>query len=220
MIEGDKKMVRIVSRYLKDHNYNITTVDNGVDGTEKAVHANRDYELILLGRRLPYKNGEEVLQEIRSVSNIPVIILDKDEDIKTKVRFLEQGADDYMTFPFDLDELGARIGAALRRCSNIDHIGRELKYKNITIYPESRSVFLGDQKVNLPKKEYAILELMVRNSVKIFSKANLYESVWNTEYFDEEHVINTHIGNLRRTLKKFGKKDYIETVWGIGYRLC
>ena len=170
-------------------------------------------DLILLDLMLPALSGDGVLKRLREFTDNPVIVLSAKTMVQSKIDLLRLGADDYLTKPFDLFELLARIEAQTH-----------LKYKDLEI--KNQSVFMGGSALSFTSKELAILELLMRHPKKIFSKQNLYESIWQEEYACDYDTINTHISNIRKKLKKHTQSDgaddgadYIETIWGIGYRL-
>jgi DNA-binding response OmpR family regulator len=179
-------------------------------------------DLVLLDLMLPGLAGEEVLQEIRKHSNIPVIGLSAKSDKASTINLLKTGADDYIVKPFNNDELLARIEAQLRRYHqpSLHQEGNKLTYKNISMDPETFSVMVGDTPVSLTKREFLILELLMKYPKKVFTKSNLYEHVWNEEFFGDENTINVHISNIRSKLAKANASgEYIQTVWGIGFKM-
>ncbi|GEA31991.1 DNA-binding response regulator [Clostridium diolis] len=179
------------------------------------------YDLVILDLMLPYKSGDEILRELRSFSNIPVIVLSAKDMVHTKVELLRLGADDYVTKPFDLNEILARVESNLRRCSSDSNIKKSiLTYKDITLYEEEKKVIVNGNTLVLTSKEYGILFLLLSHPQKVFSKANLFESIWNEEYFSEDNTLNVHISNIRNKLKNANpNEEYIETIWGMGYKL-
>ena len=169
---------------------------------------------------LPYRNGDRVLADIRRQYTLPIIIISARETTQNKIDLLRLGADDYITKPFDMEEVLARIESSLRRIQFQSAVPKRLQYKNLIFDGEKNTVFLNGQELLLTAKELAILELLMRYPDKIFSKANLFQSVWNTEYLNEDNTLNVHISNLRNKMKALcPDEEYIDTVWGIGYRL-
>ena len=169
---------------------------------------------------LPYRNGDRVLADIRRQYTLPIIIISARETTQNKIDLLRLGADDYITKPFDMEEVLARIESSLRRIQFQSSVPKRLQYKNLIFDGEKNTVFLNGQELLLTAKELAILELLMRYPDKIFSKANLFQSVWNTEYLNEDNTLNVHISNLRNKMKALcPDEEYIDTVWGIGYRL-
>ncbi|MBW7460598.1 response regulator transcription factor, partial [Paenibacillus sepulcri] len=154
---------------------------------------------------------------------VPVIVISAKEEQRTKVAMLRTGADDYITKPFDIEEVSARIDSHLRRYrrdSTSDARSRQLAYKSIILDPEAKSVTLGAELLSLTAREYEILALLMSSPKKVFTKANVYESVWGEEFFGDDNTINVHMSNLRSKLAKASpNEEFIETVWGMGYRL-
>ena len=188
-------------------------------GTEgKLLFQHSQVDLVLLDLMLPGMNGEEFLKEIRLNSAVPVIVISAKNDQDSKLQLLMNGADDFITKPFDVKELLARISIQLRHATKASVSNmKEVKYKNIHINLDTREVKINDQTIHLTGREYAILLLFLENPQKVFSRANIYESVWNEPYFDSDKTINMHISNLRNKLNS-DDTNYIKTVWGIGFK--
>jgi DNA-binding response OmpR family regulator len=161
-----------------------------------------------------------VLADIRKISNIPVIIVSAKETTQNKIDLLRLGADDYMTKPFDLEEVLARIESNIRRAGFGRDSGNTLEYNGLTIDENNNLATLDGTELSLTAKEFAILLMLLKYPNKVFSKANLFESIWKEEYIAEDNALNVHVSNLRAKLKNISpEKDFIDTVWGIGYRL-
>lgn len=163
-----------------------------------------------------------VLTKLREFSEVPVIIISAKDTVQTKIDVIRMGADDYITKPFDLDEVLARIEAVLRRTrKETGPEGREkICHRDLVMDCMSKTITLKGNILVLTGKEYMILELLLRNPTKLFSKANLFESVWNEPFFNEDNTLKVHMSNLRNKIKQYaGEEEYIETVWGMGYRL-
>ncbi len=218
IVEDNRDVNLLLANVIKEAGYEIKSVYTGLDVIKEIKKQN--YDLILLDIMLPYKSGDVVLKEIRAFSDVPIIIISAKDMVGVKVDLLKLGADDYITKPFDIDEVIARIETNLRRYKK-DTIGNmELTYKDIMIKADSKSVTAKGQELNLTVKEYNILELLMKNKNRVFSKANLYEFIWESEYLGDDKTIKTHISNLRSKLKEVNEnEEYIETVWGMGYRL-
>jgi DNA-binding response OmpR family regulator len=169
---------------------------------------------------LPGKTGEEVLTEIRATSNIPVIVLTARADKETTIKLLGLGADDYLAKPFDNNELLARIDVQLRRAAPVPQPAAQLSYKNLTLDGDSFDAFVNDRRAGLSKREYDILHLMMSHPQKVFTKNNLYESVWGGEFLGDDNTINVHISKLRAKLAAVSPEEYIQTVWGIGFKMA
>lgn len=220
IIEDNIDINGVLSEALQNAGYQTESFYNGLDAIEAIQKMNGSYDLILLDMMLPYKSGDQILKEIRKTSQIPVIIISAKDLISTKVEMLKLGADDYITKPFNLDEVIARVETNLRRIQTLHEEVKELSYGNLHINTDSGRVYIDRKEVDLTGKEYGILVLMLTNPEKVFTKANIYESVWKEEYLGDDNTIKIHMSNLRNKLKKVdASHEYIETVWGLGYRL-
>lgn len=217
IIEDDREICAMVSDYLNKNGYDTIQAHQGVEGLELAQKLSPS--LILLDLMLPYKSGDQLLKELRMMSDIPVIVVSAKDLIQTKVDLLQLGADDYLTKPFDFTELLARIEVNLRRYLKGQGVGDLLVYKEINLNRSLKTVVVDGMSVTLTPKEYCLLEMMILTPQQVFSKQRLYESVWNELYAYDDHTINTHISNLRKKLKACNGIDYIQTVWGMGYKL-
>ncbi|MWC30217.1 response regulator [Paenibacillus sp. MMS18-CY102] len=192
-------------------------------GTEAMIHLeSRTWDMVLLDLMLPGLTGEEVISKLRGESHVPVIIISAKLDQQTKVDMLRTGADDYITKPFDIEEVSARIDSHLRRARRTMEApqAKEVRHKDIVIDTDAKLVSIGDMAVSLTAREYHILLLLLSSPKKVFTKANLFKSVWQEEYHQDDNTINVHISNLRSKLHKANPgEEYIETIWGMGYRL-
>lgn len=198
------------------------TVQQAYSGTEGLLLFQQDaFDLILLDRMLPGKDGTQVLQEIRQTSTVPVIILtalDEPADVST---LLLAGANDYLTKPFNVEELKARIIVQLRTNKQTPPVASSHSYKNIQLLPDSFQLQRGEATVQLKKKEFEIFSLLLANPKKVYTKEMLYEAVWQEPYYGEENTINVHISHLRSKIKILDPDEaYIDTVWGIGIKLA
>lgn len=223
IVEDDKEINRLICEFLAGEGYDIKNAYDGMRALS-IFNEDSDISLVILDLMLPYKSGDSVLAAIREKSDVPVLVLSAKDMIRTKVDIIRLGADDYMTKPFDLDELLVRIEALLRRCKSNNRVKDEpvstvLTHKNMVLNTEEMSISVNGNKLDVTSKEYAIMELFLRNPSKLFSKANLYESVWNDDYFAEDNTLKVHMSNLRNKIKKYDEDEYIETVWGMGYKL-
>jgi len=218
VVEDDKEINKLVSDFLVSNGYEVTSLFDGLKATDAVK--NEGIELAILDLMLPYKNGDMVLADIRKISNIPVIIVSAKETTQNKIDLLRLGADDYMTKPFDLEEVLARIESNLRRAGFSQNSGNTLEYNGLTIDENNNVATLDGTELSLTAKEFAILLMLLKYPDKVFSKANLFESIWKEEYIAEDNALNVHVSNLRAKLKNISPdKDFIDTVWGIGYRL-
>lgn len=215
IIEDDMTINGLLRNILDKNGYLADSAYNGTDGLAMGLH--QEYDLVLLDLMLPEKSGEEIIKELRKAQATPVIILLAKGEIHDRIELLRLGADDYITKPFDIDEVLLRIQAVLRRTAPQDN--SEIIFRELIIKPDSKRVFIGDVELACTATEYAILELLLKNPARIFSKRNLYETVMGEDYLQEDNTMNVHISNLRRKIAKHTNQKYIETVYGMGYRL-
>ena len=166
---------------------------------------------------LPGLAGEKVIEEIKKVTNAPVLILSSKDSMDSKLALLRGGADDYMTKPFNVEELLARANILTKRSDN-SSASKSLSYKSLRI--DNYQAYVDDKALSLTKTEFRILELLISNPNQVFTKENLYEYSQGDYYLPTDNSINVHISNLRKKIKKYTKEDYIETVWGIGFKLA
>lgn len=216
IIEDDMAIHSLIKEALEIDGFQTLSAYSGTEG--KLLFVQNQADLILLDLMLPGMNGEEFLEEIRQHSGVPVVVISAKSDQGSKLELLTNGADDYITKPFDVKELLARIQIQLRHATNTFNTDRkEIHYKNISMNLDTREVKINDQTIHLTGREFAILQLFLENPQKVFSRANIYESVWNESFIDSDKTINMHISNLRNKLNT-GDTNYIKTVWGIGFK--
>lgn len=218
LVEDDVEINGLLSGFLKENGYEVFCLYDGLHVLD-CLNENK-IDLILLDIMLPYCSGDIVLAKIRRQSTIPVIIISAKEMTQNKIDLLRLGADDYITKPFDMEEVLARIESNLRRVQFQCGLQGCLQYDDLKLDLERNTAILHGIELSLTAKEFSILELLMKFPEKVFSKANLFQSVWNTEYISEDNTLNVHISNLRNKLKAVcPDREYIDTVWGIGYRL-
>jgi len=218
IIEDNKDVNLMLKEALADAGHKVKSAYTGIDGMKEIKILS--YDLILLDIMLPYKSGDEILKEMREFSETPVIVISAKDMVSTKIDILKLGADDYITKPFDLGEVAARVEANLRRAQNEIQGSKNFKYKDLVLDDSTKRVNVNNIPIELTAKEYMILEMLIKNKGKVFTKANLYESIWQEEYLGDDNAVKTHMRNIRNKLKKANEKEkYIETVWGLGYRL-
>ena len=216
VIEDDQMINKLLCKVLSDNGYETDSAADGNEGLSKAL-AN-EYELILLDLMLPGRTGEELLEELRKTKNTPAIVLSAKNEVVNRIELLRLGADDYISKPFDVDEVILRIEAVLRR-SGGTKAQSGLQYKDMKLDKESARVFIAEQELSCTQMEYSILETMLANPNKVFSKRNLFESITGEEYLSEDNTMNVHMSNLRKKIAKITDEPYIDTVYGMGYRL-
>lgn len=215
IIEDDIDICNMIAKFLENNKYIVHYALNGAEGIELCKSLVPD--LIILDIMLPKLNGNDVLQRLRKFTNAPVIVVSAKTMVQTKIDLLKLGADDYMTKPFDLHELLARIEANLKRTSNTSCQNDTLTYRDIEI--NNSLVYIKEVLVSFTSTELKILRLLLQYPQKIFSKQNLYESIWNETYSYDDDTINTHISHIRKKIKAITNEDYIQTIWGIGYKI-
>lgn len=213
IIEDDNEISNMIADYFGRNGYETYIAKDGIRGIEYVIEKKPD--LIILDIMLPYKSGDEVLREVRKFSDIPIIVVSAKENVQFKVDLFKIGVDDYVVKPFDLSELLARIETNLRRYSKLINQQTLYKYKNITLNYDLKEVFVDNNVVKLTSKEFEILYLFIKYPNKVFSKKNIYETVWKDLYAYDDDTINTHISNIRKKIDS----ELIETVWKMGYKL-
>ena len=217
VVEDDFQLNEMLKKVLLKEGYDVETAFSGTEAL--LLLENRMIDLVVLDLMLPGVSGEKVLDKIKEKMDIPIIILSAKSEIDSKVDLIKRGADDYITEPFDNKELLVRIEAVMRR-SEPSKMRKKYGYKDIVLDTSSYSVKVAGVEVSFTKYEYLILKLLMSEPGRIFTKNNIYESIWNEEFFGEENAINVHISNIRKKLSEINKNEqYIETVRGIGFRL-
>ena len=227
VVEDDREISGLLQQFLQENDFEVDVANEGNEASEYIQ--NEKYDIILMDMMLPYKSGDVLIKELRDSSDkdkkrTPVIVISAKTMKDTRLEVLRMGADDYIIKPFDLDEVLVRIEVVLRRAEDTrdeaDGASDEvLSYAGIVLNKELNSVMYEEVSIKLTAKEMQLLELFLKNPKKTFTKANLYETVWQDEYIYDDNTINVHMSNLRSKLKKASGTEFIETVWGIGYKL-
>ena len=221
IIEDDMGIYELERDYLEIEGYEVDIQTNGVDGL-----AEHEYDLIILDIMIPKKDGFSVCRDIRKKKEIPIIMVSaKREDID-KIRGLGLGADDYMIKPFSPAELVARVKSHIQRYNRIRNslgttveIESKIAAGSLEILLDSHQVFLGGTEVSLTPREYDILILLASSPNRVFTKEEVFESIWGIDSLGETSTIMVHINRLRAKIdKQFQGEEYIDTVWGVGYR--
>ena len=215
IVEDDVNINNMIFEALSKQDLLCTQAFSGTEA--RLCVKNQQYDLILLDLMLPGMGGAVFLQELRTYSRVPVIIVTAKDELDSKVDLLTIGADDYITKPFELKELIARVLVQLRRESNQ---GFEiLSCKDLQLNKSTFEVKIKSTEINVTKQEFKILELLLSNPNRVFSKQDIYDYAWTDYFIGEDKTINVHISNIRTKLKKLTEDEYIETVWGIGFKL-
>lgn len=212
VVEDDVNIHQMIKEYLEKEKY---TIISAYSGTEALLQLQQSkVDLILMDLMLPGLAGNEVLEKIRIDSKVPIIVVSAKDSIKDKVDLLHLGADDYLTKPFALEELLARIEVQLRKNYNLDNTN--LSYQNISLLQDQKTMVVDKQEIHLTKHEYKIMELLLKYPNRAFSKKEIYEYAWQDLYAGDDKTISVHISNIRN---KCNNSNLIETVWGIGFKL-
>lgn len=218
IVEDSDDMQGLLTSMLSSE-YQVISAYSGTEGL--LLFKKYPVSLILLDRLLPGKSGDEVLQIIRQTSQVPIIMLTALDDATDIADLLVAGANDYVTKPFDINVLKARIMVQMRQTGVDINDERPIVYQQLTLYPQEFVVRKGTASCPLKKKECEILKLLFKNPQQIFTREQLYEQVWQTPYMGDENTINVHLSNLRNKLAKLDPdRAYIKTIWGIGVRLA
>lgn len=212
LVEDEDNIASFVKMELEYEGYKVEVCDDGVKGLEFSIE--NEYDLILLDLMLPKLNGLEVCRRLRKVKNTPIIMLTARDDVMDKVTGFQTGADDYVSKPFAIEELLARIEALLRRVNANKPIANKLEFNDISIDMDARIVIQDGEEINLTTKEYELLVELMKNNNKVLSRESLLENIWGYDYEAETNVVDVYIRHLRSKLKNDG---YIQTVRGIGY---
>lgn len=221
IVEDDNDINHMLCELLSNQGYETSSA---FSGTEALLYVERETPAaVILDLMLPGMTGEELLSRMKAIDEgISVIVSSAKDEVHTRVELLRAGADDYVVKPFDTEELLARLEAVLRRKGqgNSSESQERLSYKDIVMEPEDFRITVSGEEITLTRREYLILELLIRNPGKVFTKNNIYESVWNEEYLGEDNAVNVHISNIRQKLAKVNSGEtYIQTVWGIGFKM-
>lgn len=219
IIDDDQDLCDLLCESIRKENIVSDIRYNGADGLVALEKS--EYQLVVLDVMMPGISGFEVLERIRMKSNVPILVLTAKDDSASKVRGLRQGADDYLTKPFKIEEFMARVYSLIRRYTYLGNIENQsrLEYKNMTIDVSGRSVEIDGKKIELCGKEFDILLYCAQNQGKILTKKQIYEKVWGEEYVYDDNNIMSVISRIRKKIEKDTSSPmYIQTVKGIGYR--
>ena len=217
LVEDDARIAKPLAEDLR-HQYHVVDIaDDGLKGWEYAQSA--EYQIILLDLMLPRLDGITLCKRLRNYNFSALILMLTARDTTTdKVIGLDAGADDYLVKPFELEELAARIRALSRRSTETKQL--ILSHEKLQLDPGTCQVNYGGQPLSLTPKEYMILECLLRNPNQVLTRSALLDKLWEFDKISGEETIKTHITNLRKKLRVAGSSEFIETVYGIGYRLC
>ncbi len=218
IVDDEPLIVKGLKYSLEQDGYETDSAADGEEAVEKFFAG--QYDLVLLDVMLPKLNGIEVCQRLREKSNVPIIMLTAKGEDMDKILGLEYGADDYMTKPFNILEVKARIKTIFRRTQmmNRESDSKLITVRDMTINLNNRSVTIGSKEVNLTAKEFDLLQLFVANRGKVFSRESLLETIWKYDYLGDLRTVDVHIRRLREKVEKNpAQPEFIFTKWGVGY---
>ena len=223
VVEDDPDISHLLEIHLRDNAYRVDVVGNGLDGLERA--SKRPYQLIVLDLMLPGLGGLELCRRLREQTiTVPILMLTARTSEIDRVLGLEMGADDYLTKPFSIMELQARVKAILRRVDISANqqqadLGERIEAGSLLIDVAGRNVFIDAEAVELTAKEFDLLLYFARHPGRVFSRGQLLDQVWGYSHNGYEHTVNSHINRLRKKIEMYpARQRHIETVWGVGYR--
>jgi two-component system KDP operon response regulator KdpE len=217
VVDDEPALLRTVSANLNRRGFRVDLAQNG----EQAIaRAEEHPDLIVLDLGLPDLDGLDVIRQVRARSDTPIIVLSARDTEREKVRALEIGADDYLTKPFGVDELVARVRVALRHAAHIGGAEPVFRTGELTVDLERRRVTVENEEVRLSPTEYAVLVALVRNADRVVTDAQLLRQVWGPEYGDEDHYLHVYVARLRKKIERDPQDPrYLITEPGVGYRL-
>ena len=216
IIEDDQDISKLLSVILTKKELDSIVAYSGTEGLLQLQ--NNKFDLILLDLMLPGKSGEELIKKIREENSIPIIVISAKVDIENKVHVLKMGADDYITKPFNQEEVLARVEVQLRKSSIPSRTAQNV-WRGLKIKPEKRSVSLENNELQLTNAEFDILSLFVSHPEHAFSKREIYERIWKGTYLGDDNTISVHVSNLRKKIAEITSDEYIKTIWGVGFML-
>lgn len=216
-MEDEWKIARFLQIELGHENYQSTIEVNGQRAFDRIMQ--EAFDLILLDIMLPEMDGAEICKRVREVSNVPIIMVTARQSVEDRVRGLDSGADDYIVKPFAIQELLARIRAIFRKQASLHQVPdeKELRIKNLTLYPERFEAFINSQPIALTKKEYDLLLFLVLNKQIVLSRERILQEVWGYDYTGDTNTVDVFIRFLRAKIDEVCGEKYIYTVRGVGY---
>ena len=215
IVEDDVNIRELLHLYLGQEGYRVETAQDGAEGLRvfKRVHP----DLVLLDLMMPVMDGTQMIRELRTFSKTPVIVLTAKGEVFDKVTLLELGADDYITKPFEMREVIARVRAVLRRF-NKDEGEDKLVFDNLVIDKKSYNIIVRGQKMEIPPKEIELLYFLASSPNRVFTRAQILDDVWGFDYFGDTRTVDVHVKRLREKLQGVSDQWEIKTVWGVGYK--
>lgn len=215
LIDDDKNMLKFLKEFLEFENYTIYTAENGEEAMQKL---GVEPDLILLDINMPKLNGIEFCRRVRGYISCPIIFLTALIEDQDKINGLKSGGDDYIVKPFNIDELLARIEAHIRREKRNTQKKKMLFSEDLCIDYSGKKVLYNQIEIDITKAEFDLIEVLSSYPGQVFDKELLYEKAWGYEKEGDSHLVTEMISRIRKKLKKYTNKNYIETVWGYGYK--
>ena len=218
LIDDDPNICDLIKIYLENEGYEVKVASDGVEGL--TYFKMYEPDLVLLDIMLPKKDGWQVCREIREQSSRPIIMVTSKNEVFDKVLGLELGADDFVTKPFNIKELSARVKAVLRRCNTHSTQSDDdvVKFHNIEISLQKYELKLCGKSVDVPPKELELLYFLASNSNHVFTRDQLLDKVWGFDYLGDSRTVDVHVKRLREKLEGVSNKWILKTVWGVGYK--
>lgn len=221
IVEDDSDINNFINDYFVIKGYATIQAFSGTEGLLR-LKSEKNICCVILDLMLPGISGEEIIQEIRKVSDVPIITVSAKNEEEAKIEVLKLGADDFLLKPFNLEELQLKVERNIQKYLNqqVSYKKNE-EFKNIILNQDTREVFVGGQNVYFTSKEFDILMLLIQNPNKVISKEKIFKEVWHEDYCIDTQTVTVHIKNIRKKIKEVNPiTPTIETVWGIGFKIC
>lgn len=221
IVEDDSDINNFINDYFVIKGYSTMQAFSGTEGLLRLKNE-RDICCVILDLMLPGLSGEEIIQEVRKVSDVPIITVSAKNEEEAKIEVLKLGADDFLLKPFNLEELQLKVERNIQKYLNqqVSYKKNE-EFKNIILNQDTREVFVDGRNVYFTSKEFDILMLLIQNPNKVISKEKIFKEVWHEDYCIDTQTVTVHIKNIRKKIKEINPTTpTIETVWGIGFKIC
>ena len=221
IVEDDSDINNFINDYFVIKGYTTIQAFSGTEGLLR-LKSEKNICCVILDLMLPGISGEEIIQEVRKVSDVPIITVSAKNEEEAKIEVLKLGADDFLLKPFNLEELQLKVERNIQKYLNqqVSYKKNE-EFKNIILNQDTREVFVDGQNIYFTSKEFDILRLLIQNSNKVISKEKIFKEVWHEDYCIDTQTVTVHIKNIRKKIKEINPTTpTIETVWGIGFKIC